>query len=56
MYLGAVSNSLVFILIGNPTQDWNYVFVLLQVPTDEEQATGLEKIIMKAMKEGAVCV
>uniref|UniRef100_A0A3Q2DX70 Cytochrome c oxidase subunit 5B, mitochondrial n=1 Tax=Cyprinodon variegatus TaxID=28743 RepID=A0A3Q2DX70_CYPVA len=24
------------------------------IPTDEEQATGLEKIIMKAMKEGAV--
>ncbi|KAM6902636.1 cytochrome c oxidase subunit 5B, mitochondrial [Xenentodon cancila] len=23
------------------------------IPTDEEQATGLEKIIMKAMKEGA---
>eukprot|EP00064_Thunnus_orientalis_P022910 superscaffoldBa00008160_g23131 len=22
------------------------------IPTDEEQATGLEKIIMKAMKEG----
>lgn len=24
------------------------------IPTDEEQATGLEKAIMKAMKEGAV--
>lgn len=24
------------------------------IPTDEEQATGLEKIIMKAMKEGSV--
>ncbi|XP_061783322.1 cytochrome c oxidase subunit 5B, mitochondrial-like [Nerophis lumbriciformis] len=23
------------------------------IPTDEEQATGLEKVIMKAMKEGA---
>lgn len=24
------------------------------IPTDEEQATGLEKIIMTAMKEGSV--
>lgn len=24
------------------------------IPTDEEQATGLEKIILTAMKEGAV--
>uniref|UniRef100_A0A3B4Z275 Cytochrome c oxidase subunit 5B, mitochondrial n=1 Tax=Stegastes partitus TaxID=144197 RepID=A0A3B4Z275_9TELE len=24
------------------------------IPTDEEQATGLEKIIMKAMKDGSV--
>lgn len=28
--------------------------VLSGIPTDEEQATGLEKIIMKAMKEGTV--
>ncbi|MEQ2265098.1 hypothetical protein XENORESO_002194, partial [Xenotaenia resolanae] len=26
------------------------------IPTDEEQATGLEKVIMNAMKEGAVSV
>lgn len=24
------------------------------IPTDEEQATGLEKVIMNAMKEGKV--
>lgn len=29
-------------------------FMLTGIPTDEEQATGLEKIIMKAMKEGSV--
>lgn len=28
--------------------------LLAGIPTDEEQATGLEKIIMKAMKEGSV--
>uniref|UniRef100_A0A3Q3WXV9 Cytochrome c oxidase subunit 5B, mitochondrial n=1 Tax=Mola mola TaxID=94237 RepID=A0A3Q3WXV9_MOLML len=28
-------------------------FMLTGIPTDEEQATGLEKIIMKAMKEGS---
>lgn len=28
--------------------------MLTGIPTDEEQATGLEKIIMKAMKEGSV--
>lgn len=30
------------------------VCVFTGIPTDEEQATGLEKIIMKAMKEGKV--
>lgn len=28
--------------------------VFTGIPTDEEQATGLEKVIMKAMKEGKV--
>lgn len=28
--------------------------VFAGIPTDEEQATGLEKIIMKAMKDGTV--
>ena len=28
--------------------------ISLGIPTDEEQATGLEKIIMNAMKEGTV--
>uniref|UniRef100_I3K410 Cytochrome c oxidase subunit 5B, mitochondrial n=1 Tax=Oreochromis niloticus TaxID=8128 RepID=I3K410_ORENI len=27
-------------------------FVFTGIPTDEEQATGLEKVIMKAMKQG----
>lgn len=29
-------------------------FVFTGIPTDEEQATGLEKVIMKAMKQGEV--
>ena len=28
--------------------------ILTGIPTDEEQATGLEKVIMTAAKEGAV--
>ena len=37
-------------------QKWSgLVFVLFAgIPTDEEQATGMERIIMKAMQEGSV--
>lgn len=30
------------------------IIIFSGIPTDEEQATGLEKIIMTAMKEGTV--
>lgn len=35
-------------------QTYSEIVSLAGIPTDEEQATGLEKIIMKAMKEGSV--
>lgn len=32
----------------------NHTVLFTGIPTDEEQATGLEKVIMKAMKQGEV--
>lgn len=34
----------------------NKKFIHAGIPTDEEQATGLEKKIMNAMKTGTVCI
>uniref|UniRef100_A0A8C7WV06 Cytochrome c oxidase subunit 5B, mitochondrial n=1 Tax=Oryzias sinensis TaxID=183150 RepID=A0A8C7WV06_9TELE len=48
-----------FLRSSKPSRLWFRTFLRAQllsvfagIPTDEEQATGLEKIIMKAMKDG----